>query len=210
MANKLADAILALKRDEVLEQVRDRAGKNENPVRILNDARDGMTMVGDKFQSGDYYLAELMLSASMFKEVVTELGPYLSKMRPPSPLAKMVLGTLKGDIHDLGKNIFKTLIEAQGIRVHDLGVDVGPEVLIAKVKEIQPEFVGFSSLLTSNFESMKQAVSMLEDEGVRDGFKLMIGGGVTTPMVKEYLKADFQTIDAMEGLNYCLKEIGGK
>ena len=209
MVNTLANAILGLKRDDVLALVNTGVEGGENPVEILNNARDGMTLVGEKFQSGDFFLAELMLSASLFKEIVALLEPYLATMRPPEPIASMVLATLKGDIHDLGKNIFKTLIEARGIAVHDLGVDVAPDILISKIREIKPEFVGFSSLLTANFESMKQAVTILKDEGLRDGFKLLIGGGVTTPMVKDYLQADFQTIDAMTGVTYCMNEIGG-
>jgi methanogenic corrinoid protein MtbC1 len=82
--------------------------------------------------------------------------------------------------------------------------------VIKKVKEVRPDFVGFSTLITTGFASMKEASEMLEEAGLRDGLKLMVGGGVTTPMVKEYIGADFQTLDAAEGVEYCLKVIGGK
>jgi methanogenic corrinoid protein MtbC1 len=101
-------------------------------------------------------------------------------------------------------------LRAQGFEVHDLGVDVPPAVVVDKVKEVNPEFVGFSALITSAFASMKEASELLVESGLRDRCKLMVGGGVTTPTVKEYIGADFQTLDAMEGLSYCLKEIGEK
>jgi methylmalonyl-CoA mutase cobalamin-binding domain/chain len=122
----------------------------------------------------------------------------------------VVLATLTGDIHDLGKNIVGTLLRAQGFDVCDLGVDVAPAMVVEKVKEVKPEFVGFSVLMTTAFAAMKQAAEMLEEAGLRDQIKLMIGGGVTTPMVKEYIGADFQTLDATEGVAYCLKVIGGR
>jgi methanogenic corrinoid protein MtbC1 len=210
MSEELAMAIVELKRDEVLDAVKKRAKKGENPLHILEECRQGMTIVGDRFQKGDYFLAELMLSAEIFKGIVNILDPYLAKARPPKPLGKVVVATLKGDIHDLGKNLFAALLKAQGFEVHDLGVDVPPATLVAKVKEVKPEFVGFSALITSVFASMKEAAEMLEEAGIRDQFKLMVGGGITNNMVKEYIGADFQTVDAMAGVAYCMKSIGGK
>jgi methanogenic corrinoid protein MtbC1 len=117
---------------------------------------------------------------------------------------------LRGDIHDLGKNIVATLLRAQGFEVYDLGVDVDPAVVVKKVKETRPEFVGFSVLITTAFDSMKEAADMLVEAGLRRQLKLMIGGGVTTPMVRDYVGADFQTTDAMEGVAYCMKAMRGK
>jgi methylmalonyl-CoA mutase cobalamin-binding domain/chain len=210
MSDELIMALMELRRDEVVEAVKSRAEKGENPVQILDECRRGMTMVGDRFQKGEYFLAELLLSAEIFKGAVAILEPYLAKARPPKPLGKVVLATLKGDIHDLGKNIVATLLRVQGFEVYDLGVDVAPAVVVEKVKKTKPEFVGFSVLITSAYPSMKEATEMLVEAGLRDKLKLMVGGGVTTPMVKEYIGADFQTTDAMEGVTYCLKAIGGK
>ena len=110
----------------------------------------------------------------------------------------------------MGKDIVATLLRAQGFEVHDLGVDVLPAVVLDKVKEVNPDFVGFSALITSAFASMKEASELLVESGLREKCKLMVGGGVTTPTVKEHIGADFQTLDAMEGVNYCLEQIGGK
>jgi len=210
MSEELAMALVELKRDEVLDAVKSRADKGEDPLEILEECRQGMTIVGYRFQKGEYFLAELMLSAEIFKGAVAIIEPYLAKVRPPKPRGKVVLATLTGDIHDLGKNIVGTLLRAQGFDVCDLGVDVAPAMVVEKVKEVKPEFVGFSVLMTTAFAAMKQAAEMLEEAGLRDQIKLMIGGGVTTPMVKEYIGADFQTLDATEGVAYCLKVIGGR
>jgi methylmalonyl-CoA mutase cobalamin-binding domain/chain len=210
MGDELAMALVELKRDEVLGGVKDKAERGDDPLKILDECRRGMTIVGDRFQSGEFYLAEMMLAAEIFKGVVSILDPHMEKVRPPKPLGKVVLATLKGDIHDLGKDIVATLLRAQGFEVHDLGVDVLPAVVVDKIKEVKPDFVGFSALITSAFASMKEASELLVESGLREKCKLMVGGGVTTPTVKEHIGADFQTLDAMEGVNYCLEQIGGK
>ena len=210
MSEELSAAIVDLERDDVLSAVKSRAEAGEDPVQILDECRRGMTIVGERFQAGDYFLAELMLSAEIFKGAVSILEPYLSQARPSKPLGTVVLATLKGDIHDLGKNIFSTLLKAQGFDVHDVGVDVNPSLVVDKVREVVPDFVGFSALITSAFDSMKQATDLLQEAGIRDRFKLMVGGGVTTPTVRDYIGADFQTTDATEGVDYCLSIVGGK
>ncbi len=210
MPQELAEALVELKRDTVLSAVKSRAAGGEDPLQIVEECRQGMTMVGERFRSGDYFLAELILSGETFKEAVGILKPYLAHARPAVPLGKVVLATMKGDIHDLGKNILGILLEAQGFQVFDLGVDVQPISVVDKVKEVKPDFVGFSALITSAFPSMKEAAELLEEAGLRAQVKLMIGGGVTSPIVKEYVGADFHTLDAAEGVAYCLQTKGGK
>jgi methylmalonyl-CoA mutase cobalamin-binding domain/chain len=210
MSEELAMAIVELKRDEVLDAVKNRVGKGEDPLQILDECRRGMTVVGDRFQKGEYFLAELILSAEIFKGAVEILDPYLTATDPQESRGKMVLATLQGDIHDLGKNLFAALVKAQGFEVHDLGVDVAPALVVEKVKEVKPDFVGFSALITSVFDAMKEAAEMLEEAGLRNQFRLMVGGGIATEMVKDYINADFYTTDAMEGVEYCMKSMGGK
>jgi len=210
MSEELTLAIVELDREKVLNLVESRSKKGESPLQILEECRQGMTIVGERYQKGEFFLLELMLSGEIFKGVMAILEPQLAKERPPKPLGRIVLATLKGDIHNLGKDLFGSLVKIQGFEVYDLGVDVAPALVVDKVKEVKPDFVGFSALITSTFDSMKQASEMLEKAGLRKRFKLMVGGGITTPMVKDYIGADFQTRDAMEGVAYCMKSIGGQ
>lgn len=209
MAEELIAALVDFRKEEVIEAVKSRAERGESPVQILAECRRGMTIVGERFQKGEYFLAELMLSGEIFKGALAILEPYLAKTNPSKPLGKVVLATLKGDIHDLGKDIVAIMLKAQGFEVYNLGVDVSPNIVIDKVKETTPDFVGFSALITTAFDSMKQTAIMLQEAGLREQFKLMVGGGVTTPAVKEYVGADFQTTDATEGVAYCIEVMKG-
>jgi methanogenic corrinoid protein MtbC1 len=210
MFEEMALAIVELERDKALSLAESRSKKGESPLQILEECRHGMSIIGERYQKGEYFLAELMLSADIFKEVTAILEPQLAKVRPPKPAGKIVLATLKGDIHDLGKNLFGSLVKIRGFEVYDLGVDVAPARVVEKVKEVKPNFLGFSALITTGFTCMKEATEMLDEAGLRSQFKVMVGGGVTTPTVRDYVGADFQTTDAMEGVAYCLKMTGGK
>jgi methanogenic corrinoid protein MtbC1 len=210
MFEEMALAIVELERDKALSLAESRSKKGESPLQILEECRHGMSIIGERYQKGEYFLAELMLSADIFKEVTAILEPQLAKVRPPKPAGKIVLATLKGDIHDLGKNLFGSLVKIRGFEVYDLGVDVAPALVVEKVKEVKPNFLGFSALITTAFTCMKEATEMLDEAGLRSQFKVMVGGGVTTPTVRDYVGADFQTTDAMEGVAYCLKMTGGK
>jgi methylmalonyl-CoA mutase cobalamin-binding domain/chain len=207
MSETLCLAIADLKRDEAIANVRDRAQKREDPLAILAECRRGMTLVGERFKSGDYFLADLLISAEIFKETVAILEPHLAEARASEVRGKVVLATLKGDIHDLGKNILATLLRAQAFEVHDLGVNVEPARLVEKVEEIRPDFVGFSALIATAFASMRTTANLLREAGLRDDLELMIGGGVTTPEVRDYVGADFQSLDATEGVSYCIERI---
>ncbi len=210
MLEDLTSGFVELKREEVLESVKARLDRGDDVMGILNDARKAMTVVGDQFQDGTLFLAEMMLSAKIFKGAIELLDPHLQKARPEKPVGTMVLATPKGDIHNLGKDIFATLLAGQGFEVHNMGVDVEPDLIVEKVKEVKPDFLGFSALITTSFASMKKTVELLKTEKLRDSFTLIVGGGVTNSTLKEHIGADFQTIDAMEGVSYCMRIIEGK
>lgn len=148
--------LVELRQDDVLDEVRTRVGKGENPLQVLEECRRGMTIVRDRFQKGEYFLAELMLSEEIFKKAMAIMEPHLEKARPPEPTGKVVLATLKGDVHDLGKDILATLLKVHGFEVYDLGVDVEPAVIVEKVREVRPDAVGFSALITTTFAHMKE------------------------------------------------------
>jgi methanogenic corrinoid protein MtbC1 len=208
MPKDLPAALVGLQRDKVVGLVESRIAEGEDPRAILEECRQGMSLVGERFQAGEYFLAELLLSAEIFKTAVALLEPHLKQAQSSEPAGTVVLATMQGDIHDLGKNIFATLLRAHAFEVHDLGVNVPPLLLVEKVKQLRPHFVGLSALLTTTFPSMKQAAALLSDAGLRDGLKLLIGGGVTTAALKEYVGADFQIADAVEGVAYCVRTVG--
>ena len=210
MPDPLSVAIVEFRRDEVARQLNARIAAGESPLALLEVCRQAMTLVGERYQQGIYFLSELLLAAESFKAAAAVLEPHLAATRDIEPYGRVVLATLKGDIHELGKNIFATLLRAQGFEVHDLGVDVPPAALVRKVEEVQPQFVGFSALLTTVFQSMKQAADLMERVGLRSRLKLMVGGGVTTSSVKEYVGADFQSTDATDGVNFCLQVASGR
>ncbi|MBW2273662.1 MAG: cobalamin-dependent protein [Deltaproteobacteria bacterium] len=208
MSDDLSTAIVTLDKDATPGIVERRLASGEDALDILEDCRRGMTIVGNKFQEGEYYLAELILAAELFKEAVALLDPHLAGVQGSAPSGKIVLATMRGDIHDLGKNILATLLRVHAFEVHDLGVNVEPELLLEKVREVEPQLVGFSSLITASFESMKEAIGLLQDAGLRSDIKILLGGGVTSPELRNYLGADFQTLDAAAGVNFCVEAVG--
>ncbi len=209
MSVNLAGAVEKLEKDLVLQEVQRRIETGDEVLMILEECRNGMTMVGEKFQTGEAYLAELILSGEIFKGVMNTLKPHMKQEDTNETKGTVIMSTLEGDIHDLGKDIVVTLLEARGFKVHNLGVNVPVDVLVDSVKEVKPDFVGFSSLLTTNMKVMKQAVDALIHNDLRANLKVLIGGGITTEKSKEYVGADFQTLDANEGVNYCVSVMEG-
>ena len=211
MTTDLTNNLIELEREKVLTEVKERLSQNGDPMKIFEECKQGMELVGEKYKKKEYFLAELMLSGDLFREVMELIEPYLGETKAEEDIkGKMVLATIQGDIHDLGKNILATLLKLEGIKVYDLGVDVDPNIVVEKVKEIQPDFLGFSSLLTITFDPMKEIIYKLEEAGLRNRLKILVGGGITTSLVKDYIGADFQTVDAMEGVSYCLEIIKSK
>lgn len=202
----IAEAMADLKRAEVIQTVEHRLASGEDPVHILNDCRDGMLLIGKRYSEGDYFLAELMLAGEVFSDALQAIAPHLRDHRKEGAHRSIVLlATPKGDIHDLGKNIVSMMLDAYGFEILDLGVDVTPERIVEAATEVKPQFIGLSALLTTALVSCQMVAAELAAAGLRDTCKLMIGGGVTTPLAKARVGADFQTTDVMEGLEYCLR-----
>jgi methylmalonyl-CoA mutase cobalamin-binding domain/chain len=208
MTLNLLNNFIELEHDKVLEEINTRLKQGEKPLKLIEECNQAMELIGERYQKKEYFLAELMLSGDLFKEIMELIEPYLGeKKNEGNNKGKIILATIQGDIHDLGKNILASLLKLKGFEVYDLGVDVNPDIVVEKVKEIQPDFLGFSSLLTITFDPMKEVIDKLKKAGLRDKLKILVGGGITTPLVKDYIGADFQTIDAMEGVQYCLETI---
>ncbi|MEE9517242.1 MAG: cobalamin-dependent protein [Candidatus Adiutricales bacterium] len=202
MAENLAQALVDFKEDIVLSEVGRRLDEGENPILIIRDLQEGMRMIGDRFNTGEFFLSELLMSADVFTKSMAVLEPKLEGQSMET-IGKMVIGTPKGDLHDIGKNIFITVAKAAGFEIHDLGVDVPPAQFVEAVENVKPQVLGFSALITPAFEAMKETVGLLVEKGLREDLKIIAGGGVVTESVMNYIGADYYTSDAMEGLNQC-------
>ncbi len=207
MSTNLPEALATFKADLVLDEVHRRLDGDEDPMAIVRELQDGMKTVGDLFSKGDYFLSELMMSADLFTRTMALIEPKLDGLVKET-IGKMVIGTPKGDIHNIGKDIFIAVAKGAGFEVHDLGVDVPVEKFLEAVDQVKPDILGFSALITTAFEPMKVVVETLAEKGLRDNIKVIVGGGVTSATVKEYVGADAQTIDAVQGLDLCRSFVG--
>jgi dimethylamine corrinoid protein len=207
LSKTIVEALVEFDEDSIMEGVVNRLDKDKDPMRLMRDLQEGMRIVGERYSSGDYFLSELIMSADIFTRAMKLIEPRIVG-RVQETLGKIVIGTPKGDIHDIGKNIFCTVAKGAGFEVHDLGVDVSVERFLEAIESVRPEILGFSSLITTAFEPMKKVTDSLVEKGLREKIKVIIGGGVTTETVRRYVRADAQTIDAVEGLYMCKKFIG--
>ncbi len=194
----LVKAIAELDEDRALEIVQE-LSDSISALEIITIAREGMQQVGDKFAAKEYFLADLIYSAEIFQEIMTKLGPALTINKSQS-MGKIVIGTVKNDIHDIGKNIIISLLRAAGFEVVDLGVDLPVETFVEAVKKEQPQVLGLSGLLTIAIDEMKNTIDALKANGLRDNLKVIIGGGPMDEKVRDYVGADANTQDAVKGV----------
>lgn len=206
MTKDLPLALADFDEDFVLETLKTRLENGELPLTLLKELQKGMVMVGERYNK-EYYLSDLMLSADLFRRSMEILTPSLIS-ETGDFIGRILIGTPKGDIHDLGKNIFCSLARGVGFEVMDLGVNVPVETFIGAVKEFNPHILGFSALLTPAFQPMKEVVDALVTQHLRASLKVIVGGGVVTTVVKEFVGADGFTTDAMDGLNQCKAFVG--
>ena len=202
---ELAEALANLEEDNVNEIVKKRLDAGEDPLSILGECRQGMDIVGERYKAGDYFLSELIVSGEIFKESMKLIEPNLKADQDSSQAAKVVLGTVKGDIHNIGKDIVTILLKGAGFEVYDLGIDVSPQAFVDKLKETGARILGMSGLLTPSFDSMKETVESVKEAGLRDEVKIVIGGGVVTEIVQRHTGADAFTDDGLEGVEICKK-----
>ncbi|MFQ5827007.1 MAG: B12-binding domain-containing protein [Dehalococcoidia bacterium] len=209
MNQSLSQAVVDLKEEEVAQMVEERLQAGADPMELVEECRQGMTQVGERYETKEYFLSDLIMAAEIFKDAMARIEPRLSETRQGTALGKIVLGTPQGDIHDIGKNIAAVLLRAWGFEVFDLGTDVPPAQFVERLQETGASLLGMSALITPTFEAMKETVEAVKRAGLRERVSVLIGGGVTTPEVKRYVGADFQTRDAMEAVAMCQKLVSG-
>ena len=200
MSGNLANLLADLKDEEVMELVKHKLDAGEDPLKILEDSRKGMEVVGKRFANDEYFLPELVFSGDLLKRVTDLVKPHLTQAAETKRIGKVVIGTVAGDIHDIGLNIVDFMLDVNGFEVFNLGVDVPVENFINKVKETEAPILGLSGFLTPAFDAMKETVAAIEAEGMRDKVKIMIGGGQLDDEVRKYASADAYGKDAMEAV----------
>ncbi|MBN2076055.1 MAG: cobalamin-dependent protein [Dehalococcoidales bacterium] len=188
-----------LEEDELLETVDQSLSAGDDPLAVVEACRNGMEIVGKRFSEEEYFVSELICSAELFQSVMEKVTPLLSASDDQGPKTKVVIGTVKDDIHDIGKDIVIAMLRCSGYEVYDLGINVPPEEFVNKVKETDAKIVGMSGLLTIAFSSMEETIKALKDAGLN--VKTMIGGGMTNDLVCEKVGADGWGRDAMEAVN---------
>ena len=201
----LKDSIVNLDFDAVAKAAKEamEAGVDPN-LAVAEGMVAGMTIVGEKYETGEYFLSELVVAGAVMKEGVEIINPYL-KGAAAKTVGKMVIATVEGDNHDLGKNIVTTLMKSCGFEVIDLGADVPSEKIVNAVKEHKPEILGMSALLTVTMPKMNEVIDALKDMGLRSEVKIIIGGSPVTPQYAEKIGADHCAVNALEGTKKCVE-----
>jgi methanogenic corrinoid protein MtbC1 len=181
-----------------------------NPLRVLELCREAMDIVGKRFEQGEYFLPELVLAGEMLENIGAIAKP-LIKQAPgeePKKLAKVLIGTVHGDLHDIGKNIVTFMLDINGFEVKDIGIDVPIKTFIDEINQFKPDVVGLSGFLTLAFDSMKETIAAIQDAGLRDKMKIMIGGGQVDETVRNYTGADAFGTNAIDAVSLCKNWMG--
>lgn len=209
MAKDLVKTLADLKEKEALKIVEDRLSAGEDPLKILDDARRAVEIVGKRFSDGEYFIPDLVYAGEILKEITDMVKPKLTKAAELKRLGKVVVGTVAGDIHDIGKDIVVFMLDVNGFEVLDLGIDVPAQKFVDAIKNTGSRVVGLSGFLTLAFQSMKDTVETIKEAGLREGVKIMIGGGQIDDQVRSFTGADAYGKDAMEAVKLAKGWIGG-
>ena len=210
MKEKLVNTIADLNEEEAMSLVHSLLDAGENPQDILDATSEAMRLVGTRFDEKEYFLPELIIAGDLMKQIAELVKPRLANKGARSkPLGTIVLGTVAGDIHDIGKDVVGFMLDANNFVVHDLGVDVPAAAFVDKIREVQPDMVGLSGFLTLAFEQMKATVDAIKEAGLRDRVKIMIGGAIMDSEAAHYVGADAYGANASAAVKLAKSWTGG-
>ncbi|MEM1658319.1 MAG: cobalamin-dependent protein [Candidatus Jordarchaeales archaeon] len=204
---EFVNALADLNEAKTLELVKKRIESKEDPFVILDDVRKATDIIGKRFEEGQYFVSDLIMAGEILKQIMELLKPVIGAKKGVSK-GRIVLGTVEGDVHDIGLSIVTALLEAEGFEVINLGVDQPPQAFVDAIKKYNPKVVGLSGLLTEAIESMKKTIEAIKAAGLRDKVKVIIGGGRTSEEVKAYTGADDWADDAAVGVRK-IKKLAG-
>ena len=181
-----------------------------DPLRVLELCRAAMDIVGKKFEDGEYFLPELVLAGEMLDTIGAVAKPLIKNApgEEPRKLGKVLIGTVHGDLHDIGKNIVSFMLDINGFDVKDIGIDVPAATFVSEIEAYKPDVVGLSGFLTLAFDSMKETIAVIDKAGLRSDVKIMIGGGQIDENVRAYTGADAFGVNAVEAVTLCKSWMG--
>jgi methanogenic corrinoid protein MtbC1 len=209
--DKLIEAIATMQEQEAMALTEQMLDKDEDPQIILDACRAAMSIVGEKYEEGEYFLPELIIAGDMLTAIGEIVKPKIQAVASNhKPQGKVVIGTVAGDIHDIGKDIVTFMLDVNNFEVHDIGVDVSAEKFVEAIIKVKPDVVGLSGFLTLAFEQMHATAKAIEEAGLRDSVKIMIGGSVMEDSVAEYVGADAYGADAAAAVKLAKTWTGGE
>jgi methanogenic corrinoid protein MtbC1 len=197
---------------QALALVQKRLGHDENPLLIVEDCQEGLRQVGERYERREYYLAGLIMAGEIFRQVMELLQPVIEIQFTGNESGTILLGTVRGDIHDIGKNNLSMLLTSYSFTVHDLGVDVPSSEFLLEAIQVKPDIIGLSGLLTSSFDAMRETINLIrrsKEEGVSD-IPIIIGGNQLNEQVCQYVGANYWVTDAMMGVRICQQLLGNQ
>ena len=201
--NELSLALRDLDEKKVYELVEKELAVGASALDIINSCNEGMVAVGELFSKCTYFISQLIFSAEILKGVMKRIEPLLEGASASGGKGKVVIGTVKGDIHDIGKNIVVTLLRGSGFEVTDLGVDVAAEKFVDALRESGAKVLGMSALLNFTYPEMKNVVDAVAAAGLREKVKIILGGAPVNEQVRAYSGADYTAMDAVAGVEIC-------
>jgi trimethylamine corrinoid protein len=196
MKDKLVAAIADMQEDEALRITKEMLDKGTDPQQILDASREAMSIVGARYEKKEYFLPELIIAGDLLKAIGALVKPKLKAAAGSTAKGKVLIGTVAGDIHDIGKDIVSFMLDVNNFEVKDIGVDVPVEKFVDAIKEFKPDVVGMSGFLTQAFDQMKLTIEAIKKAGLRDKLKIMIGGAIMDGNVATYVGADAYGPDA--------------
>ncbi|MCL5265350.1 MAG: cobalamin-dependent protein [Chloroflexi bacterium] len=205
MDQSLVESVADLDEIAVLRRVDERLKAGNHPLEILEEVRLGVKMVGERYATGDYGLSALIMSAEVFRQVVEMLEGSLANVEIPRGAGRVLIGTVEGDIHDLGKNIMGRMLAFSGFDVVDLGVDVSPKKFVDTALEFEPEVIGLSCLMTPAFKSLKKTIQLLRSTMGQSCPPIIIGGSMVNEVVRREVGGDLIGHDAIEAIRLCTR-----
>jgi methanogenic corrinoid protein MtbC1 len=206
---RLTGFVADLKEQEALALVQERIEQNDDPLALVEDCQEGLRIVGERYERQVYYLSGLIMAGEIFREVMEILSPIIEVRLSGQEQGTILLGTVQGDIHDIGKNNLSLLLTCYGFTVYDLGVDVPPEEFLAQAVQTRPDIIGLSGLLTSSYDSMRATTQLIRasTDPWLLAIPIVIGGNQLNEQVCQYVGADAWVTDAMSGVRLCQRLI---